>query len=260
MSRSPLFRQRARTYSRRFTAVVAAAAVVAALLAVGGASPTTAISQTDIPGPAGSGLFGGTVLVLPNGNIVVADPTFDAPGPVADVGAVYLYNGATGALISTLTGSTPGDQVGGGTGGGVNVLANGNFLVRSPSWSAPGPVVAVGAATWCSGTTGCSGAVSAANSLIGSTVDDQVGNAGATALTNGNYVVRSLFWDAPGPVADVGAATWCAGTGGCAGAVSSANSLVGPTTTVDLEPVVGEESPRLQADDWLTELEGQGNL
>src|SRR5262245_38124951 len=71
----------------------------------GGLVPRAYAGQTDIPGPAGSGAFGSSVSVLPNGNIVVIDPSFDAPGPVADVGAVYLYS-PTGVLISTLKGDT----------------------------------------------------------------------------------------------------------------------------------------------------------
>jgi len=62
------------------------------------ARPTT---QTDIPGPAGSGQFGGTVTVLPNGNFVVVDTTF-SEGGVSSIGAVYLYDGATLTVISTL--------------------------------------------------------------------------------------------------------------------------------------------------------------
>ena len=81
--------------------------------------------QTDIVGPAGSGSFGERVTVLPNGNIVVADPYYDS-GSTTDVGAVYLYNGADGTLISTLTGFTAGDQVG----HGIVVLSNGNFGVQ----------------------------------------------------------------------------------------------------------------------------------
>ena len=53
-----------------------------------------------------------------------------------------------------------------------------------------GAVVDAGAATWGSGTTGVTGVISAANSLVGSTANDQVGS-GVTALSNGNYVVRS---------------------------------------------------------------------
>ena len=127
----------------------------------------------------------GDVVIL-NGNIVVTDPGYDAGG-VADVGAVYLYNGATGALISKLTGSTAGDQVGSG---GVTVLPNGNYVVRSPDWD-NGAAANAGAVTWGSGTTGVTGAVSAANSLVGSTADDQVGYDDVIVLTNGNYVVSS---------------------------------------------------------------------
>jgi hypothetical protein len=52
---------------------------------------TASAAQLVIEGPAGSGGFGAKVITLPNGNIVVTDPSFDAPGPIADVGAVYLY-------------------------------------------------------------------------------------------------------------------------------------------------------------------------
>ena len=49
-----------------------------------------------------------------------------------------------------------------------------------------------------------------------------------TALSNGNYVVRSPDWD-NGAVTDAGAVTWGNGTTGITGAVSAANSLVGST-------------------------------
>ncbi len=188
-------------------------------------APAADASQTDIAGPAGSGTFGENVVVLPNGNLVVVDTGFDA-GVVTDVGAVYLYDGVTLALISTLTGSTAFDLVGNF---GVTVLTNGNYVVRSPNWD-NGGTVNVGAATWCSGMTGCTGAVSTANSLHGSTAFDNVGNQGVTALTSGNYVVRSWNWD-NGGTTNVGAVTWCSGTMGCTGAVSTANSLHGATAS-----------------------------
>ncbi len=47
-----------------------------------------------------------------------------------------------------------------------------------------------------------------------------------TALNNGNYVVRSIFWNNSGTV-HAGAVTWGDGASGVAGPVSSANSLVG---------------------------------
>ena len=72
----------------------------------GGRDPSKA-AQFVIDGPPGSERFGETVTVLPNGNVVVTDPFFDAPGPpvVADVGAVRLYR-PNGMRISTLTGSS----------------------------------------------------------------------------------------------------------------------------------------------------------
>ena len=116
-------------------------------------------AQTDIAGPAGSGAFGESVSVLSNGNIVVIDPTYS--GSAADAGAVYLYDGGTGALLSTLTGSAAGDHVGSG---GVVSLANGRYIVLSPAWD-NGTAANAGAVTWCS-SAGCSGLVSPANSLV----------------------------------------------------------------------------------------------
>src|SRR5437870_4274899 len=181
-------------------------------------------AQTDIPGPAGSVRFGTQVEVLPNGNFVVSDPFYDVPGGQYNtVGAVYLYDGATLKLISTLTGDSPGDQVGGG---GITVLANGNYVVSSSGWHRP---VGGGAVTWCSATTGCNGVVSASNSLIGGGAYDDIGRT-VTALTNGNYVVSSPFWNNPAaPLSQVGAVTWGNGSGGTVGLVTSSNSLIGGT-------------------------------
>jgi hypothetical protein len=183
-----------------------------------------AASQTNITGPASSG-FGQTVAVLPNGNIVVTAPGYDIPAGASNVGAVYLYDGTTFALISTITGSTANDQVGSG---GVTVLANGNYVVGSNYWINPSTAASSGAVTWCSQTAGCSGTVSATNSLVGSTAFDDVGFNAVTALTNGNYVVISPNWDNPSPVIlNVGAVTWGNGASGTSGVITSANSLVG---------------------------------
>ncbi len=186
-----------------------------------------AATQTDIVGPAGSGQFGKIVLTLSNGNVVIIDSLYDAPGPITDVGAVYLYNGATGALISALTGGAANDRIGEY---GSIALSNGNFVVGSPSWDNPSLVTNnnVGAVTWCSGTTGCSGAVSTSNSLVGITAGDLIGSIGITALPNGNYVVRSPNWDDPTTlITNVGAVTWCNGADGKIGQVSASNSLIG---------------------------------
>ena len=198
------------------------------------------------PNPSASNGFGGTIVELTTGNIVITSPFADLNG-VTNSGAVYLFNGVTGALISTLYGSTNNDQVGNV---GVTALANGNFVVLSDAWDCtvalcPDPAIAaavsnVGAVTWGSGTTGISGPVSSLNSLVGSTADDSVGES-ITALTNGNYVAYATNWDCtvilcPSPaiaaaVMNVGAATWGSGTSGIFGPVSSLNSLVGSSAS-----------------------------
>ncbi|MEA5424341.1 YDG domain-containing protein, partial [Synechococcus sp. CCY9202] len=180
------------------------------------------------PNPVEYGGFGRDVLVLSGGNILAFDPADDAVA--ADAGAVYLFNGQTGALLSTLHGSNPDDQVGNF---GAVELSNGNFVVLSPDWDAPsdsGLIAAAGAVTWGHGTTGVSGAVSSTNSLVGSNEFDNVGLFGVTPLSNGNYVVNSPYWDAPSDsdlISNAGAVTWGNGATGISGAVSSTNSLVG---------------------------------
>lgn len=180
-------------------------------------------AQDEINGPPGSGIYGAQVITLPNGNIVVADPYF-GEGGVSNIGAVYLYDGATHALISTLKGSTANDQVGAG---GITVLANGNFVVPSSAWD-KGVVANAGASTFCRATTGCNGVVSAANSLIGSSAHDALGQF-VYPLPNGNYVVHAMDWDTYFPPIrkNVGAVTFCNGTTGCKGEVTTLNSLVG---------------------------------
>ena len=196
------------------------------LFSVQPVSSIRAAGQIDLVGPAGSEQFGQNVTVLPNGNIVVADPVYDA-GPVVDVGAVYLYSGASGALISMLTGSAAGDKVGDQP---VVVLTDGNYVVSSSEW-ANGGAAKAGAVTWCSAVTGCAGPVSPANSLVGSSANDQVGYSwysfpSIVALPGGNYVMHDVGW-ANGSAMMAGAVTWCAAGGGCKGPVSVANSLVG---------------------------------
>jgi hypothetical protein len=165
----------------------------------------------------------GRVTALSNGHYVVCSLDWD--GVDTDVGAVTWGSGTAGisgavSAANSLVGSTASDRIG----ATITVLSNGNYVVRSPGWS-NGLATNAGAVTWGSGTAGISGAVSAANSLVGSTASDMVGVSGVTALSNGNYVVSSRFWD--GSVANAGAVTWGSGTSGINGAVSTANSLVG---------------------------------
>ncbi|MDQ4123470.1 MAG: hypothetical protein M3209_18700 [Acidobacteriota bacterium] len=172
--------------------------------------------QNDLVGPVGTERFGTETIVLSNGNLVVTDPFYDitAPFPVDDAGAVFLYNGVSGALISVLTGDEPSDFVGRG---GVTLLANGKYVVSSPNWSN-----FRGAATICSPIEGCGGTITAGNSLIGTTPGDNVSNYGVRALINGDYVVRSASWND-----GRGAATFGSAASGATGTISGSNSLVG---------------------------------
>ena len=198
------------------TSVAAAISVCATTIAIEH-STVEAVSSTDILGPAGSGIFGASVLVLPNGNFVVTDPSFDMP-PKTDVGAVYLYNGSNHQLIRSFTGTNTGDRVGSG---GLTEVGSSNFVVSSPHWTND-----MGAVTWVDGQLGLGGAVTAVNSLTGVMSGDEVGSSGVQRLTSGHYVVRSPHWHffaTPG----AGAVTWGNGTFGTAGQVGVGNSIVG---------------------------------
>jgi hypothetical protein len=182
-------------------------------------TPTAGFSEFLDPHPAPGNHFGSLVLPLSTGNVVITSPNDDAGG--TDAGAVYLLNGATGALISTLTGSHAFEYVG----NQVVALSNGNFVVSDPLW-ANGEAANAGAATFGSGVSGVSGVVSAANSLVGSSANDFVSSNGVKELSNGNFVLLSPSWS-NGATAHVGAVTFGSGTSGVSGVVSAANSLVG---------------------------------
>ncbi|MEI7713910.1 MAG: hypothetical protein WCI94_20925, partial [Rhodospirillales bacterium] len=70
--------------------------------------------------------------------------------------------------------------------------------------------------------------MSTSNSLYGTTTSDMVSTTGIIALSNGNYVVSSTYWD-HSTVVDAGASTWGNGTTGTTGAVSTSNSIYGTT-------------------------------
>ncbi|MDP3840409.1 MAG: filamentous hemagglutinin N-terminal domain-containing protein [Methylococcales bacterium] len=171
------------------------------------------------------GGFGG-ITALTNGNYVVTSTNWDNGG-IVDAGAATLGNGAIGRIgvisaANSLVGTTVNDNVG----SSVTALTNGNYVVTSSNWN-NGAITSAGAVTWANGAAGLVGAVSAANSLVGSTVNDFVGNFGrVTALTNGHYVVASSSWD-NGIITDTGAATWGNGATGISGTISATNSLIG---------------------------------
>jgi hypothetical protein len=152
---------------------------------------------------------------LNNGNYVVRSPKWnDNRGAVTWGNGTVGVTGVVGATNS-LIGTNANDYVGNG---GMTVLTNANYVVKSLSWNDNR-----GAATWARGTVASTGVISASNSLVGSNPNDSVGWF-ITPLTNGNYVVGSFNWND-----NRGAATWGNGTVGVTGDVSASNSLVGST-------------------------------
>ncbi len=168
-----------------------------------------------------AGNFGGDVRILSTGNVFIVDSADDFSG--VDSGAAYLFNGATGGLISTLTGSSAGDAVG----SGPILVSNGNIILAAPDWD-NGATSDAGAVISMSATTGLNGVVSTANSLYGTTAGDQIGSGYIWDVGTNNYVVVSPNWD-NGGLGDVGAVTWIDGSAGLTGPVSAANSLIGAT-------------------------------
>ena len=211
----------------------AVADVGAATWADGTAGGTTGVvsASNSIIGSTANDNVGLDVVDLTNGNYVVVSPLWDN-GAVANVGAVTWATGTgpTSAVVSStnsLIGSTAGESVGYGA-GFVLPLTNGNYVVTSPGWD-NGGTANVGAVTWGNGASGISGPVSTANSLVGSTANDQVGSGSIRALANGNYIVPSPSW-ANGSATGAGAVTLGNGATGTVGIVTVANSLVGSSS------------------------------
>ena len=186
-------------------------------------------SSNSLVGSHSGDLLGNNVTLLTgNGNYVVYDQNWNSYEGAVTWGS--STSGVSGVVSSanSLVGSTTGTvSTGDRVGLGITALSNGNYVVNSYSWSG-GTTNGLGAATWGSGTSGVSGVVSSSNSLVGSHSGDRVG-IGTVALSNGNYVVESYYWNTY-----IGAATWGSGTTGVSGIVSSSNSLVGSTTGTNL--------------------------
>ena len=162
-------------------------------------------------------LFGSSVRfpTTVNGNILVFNPQDNFFG--SNAGAIYLYDGVSGALISNLHGSAVNDQV--GSSGVVRNLSPGMLLIGSPLWNA-----SAGALTPFNVSTGLSGSISSANSLVGSSAGDQIGSGGlfGPTLSSGVFPIYSPNWNGA-----AGAITWANASTGVTGTVSAANSLVG---------------------------------
>jgi hypothetical protein len=109
-----------------------------ALLAGSAAAQTTTFTSSNA---AFEGLYGGSISSIPDINgdgkddIIVGAPG-EVFGAISDAGRVYVYNGATGALIRTHTSPTP--RVGGGYGTSVTGIPDvngdgrGDYAVGAP--------------------------------------------------------------------------------------------------------------------------------
>ena len=198
---------------------------------IGNSSVASSANSSELSGEAGVGwLF--TVKALDNGNYVVSNPYYN-PNGISKSGISTWYNGSTGlasngsrtaSTANSLYGSTADDGVGGA---GVTALNDGNYLVGSSGWSG-----GKGAVTWMNGSTGATftgqlgGAVSSANSLVGSTAIDMVSANGVDLLDNGAYMVRSANYDYGG-LSNSGALTWGRAGGSTVGVLTTSNSQFG---------------------------------
>lgn len=171
----------------------------------------------------------GGVVALANGHYVVVSPNFD--NGATNTGAVTWRDGSgiSSGVVSignSLVGTTANDQVGSR---GVFALPNSHYVMASPNWDNAG-TANVGAVTWADGTTVTGGAVSSANSLIGTASSDQVGSGGVVALPNSRYIVSSPNWDNSNILLNYGAVTWMDGTTASNGTVTTTNSLTGASS------------------------------
>jgi hypothetical protein len=183
--------------------------------------------------PTGDHIGNNGVLALTvSGNYVIRSTMFDSQKGAVTWGS--FSGGIVGTVSSanSLVGSVSGIPFsGGGDSVGNNFvveLTNGNYMVGSSQCNLGG--TQRGAVTWGNGATGTSGVVSAANSIVGTSDNDNIGNSQPVLLANGNFVLASNNWH-NGGISNAGAATWINGTNGQSmtgfGAITSANSVCG---------------------------------
>ena len=162
----------------------------------GAVSGTVVRRQNSLVGTtAGDDVGSGGVTALTNGNYVVSSPNWDSSA-AANVGAATWANGETlthapVSSLNSIVGTSTNDNVGSG---GVTALTNARYVVSSPDWDSSA-ALDVGAVTWAIGGATTQATVSTGNSLVGNTDGDNVGSGGVTALSNGNYVVSSPFFE-----------------------------------------------------------------
>lgn len=133
----------------------------------------------------------GDTIALANNNFVFAS-FIDDVGAVEDAGSVRLINGTTGLEIGLTAGDDANDQLGFSI-TGVTALANSNFVISADlddvGLTDNGSVRLVDGAT---------GIPIVGGTIAGSTLNDQLGSGGVTALANNDYVIVSPLDDEGG--------------------------------------------------------------
>lgn len=207
----------------------------------GNAGPLSA-SNALVGSSTGDRIGSGGIIRLAYSWFVVSSPLWDN-GVVMDAGAVTKGTDTRGTPVTgivsaenSLVGTTAGDRVGSGGVAALRSEQSADFVVSSPFWN-NGTVPNAGAVTLDDDFNIAIGAVTPANSLVGTSANDQIGGGGVTVLgskdwTSGEMVcvVCSPQWDNGGSV-DVGAFTHqlisLTSNKFVVGPVSPANSLVG---------------------------------
>jgi hypothetical protein len=167
-----------------------------------------------------------SVIEVGVGNYLILAPSWDNGPAATNAGAAVWGDGTFGAIgaisaANALVGVRSNDVVG----TGAVRLATGHYVVRSPGLSTA-TTSAIGAATWGNGSSGTTGIVSSANSLVGVRSNDRVGSGAAVSLANGHYMIGSENWNSATNTG-VGAVTWGDGVTGTIGEVAATNSLTG---------------------------------
>jgi len=153
-----------------------------------GAAAGDMIGSGGLVGPSGTNLA--FLILSPSFNGGAGAVTFGTGNPGLPTGQVSANNSLVGAAAGDMAGS-----------GGVQFLASGNYLVRSPLFGSGGVAEnAKGAFTIGDGANGTTGVVSDSNSLIGAFSGDQLGSGGVTFLANSELLVRSPLADVDGAV------------------------------------------------------------
>jgi len=175
---------------------------------------------------AGDNIGSAGIATLDGTRFAIYSPLWDN-GAAADAGAITyasLASGLTGTITTgnSLVGTQANDRVGNsGQFGFVNLGATGNRYYRNSNWRN-----LAGALTlFRAGLAPPTGAVSATNSLVGSTANDFVGSASVQFLFNNRIAIRVPNWD-NGAAVDAGAVVMGT-TAGLVGAIGPGNALVG---------------------------------